>query len=70
MIRTAFLLLCVVVANATAAPLSVKVVLASEPSLNATSTLLLGEKDAVLVDVPFTRSDGHQIGRASCRERV
>lgn len=44
-----------------AAPLTVKVVLASEPSLNATSTLLLGEKDAVLVDVPFTRSDGHRL---------
>ena len=61
MIRIALLMLCAVAANATAAPLTVKVVLASEPSLNATSTLLLGEKDAVLVDVPFTRSDGHRL---------
>ena len=61
MIRIAFLVLCAMAASATAAPLAVKVVLASEPSLNATSTLLLGEKDAVLVDVPFTRSDGHRL---------
>jgi glyoxylase-like metal-dependent hydrolase (beta-lactamase superfamily II) len=46
---------------ASAAPLAIKVVLASEQSLNATSTLVLGEKDAVLVDVPFTRSDGHRL---------
>lgn len=44
-----------------AAPLTVKVLVSSEASLNATSTLLLGEKDAVLVDVPFTRSDGHRL---------
>jgi len=61
MIRIALFALCALAANATAAPLTVKVVLASEPSLNATSTLLLGEKDAVLVDVPFTRSDGHRL---------
>ena len=61
MIRIAFLVFCALAASATAAPLAVKVVLASEPSLNATSTLLLGEKDAVLVDVPFTRSDGHRL---------
>jgi glyoxylase-like metal-dependent hydrolase (beta-lactamase superfamily II) len=52
---------CAVAANAFAAPITVKVILASEASLNATSTLLLGEKDAVLVDVPFTRSDGHRL---------
>ena len=48
MIRIALLMLCAVAANATAAPLTVKVVLASEPSLNATSTLLLGEKEPSL----------------------
>jgi glyoxylase-like metal-dependent hydrolase (beta-lactamase superfamily II) len=44
-----------------ATPITVKVVLASEASLNATSTLILGEKDAVLVDAPFTRSDAHRL---------
>jgi glyoxylase-like metal-dependent hydrolase (beta-lactamase superfamily II) len=48
-------------APARAAAPAIKVFVASEASLNATSTLLLGEKDAVLVDVPFTRSDGHRL---------
>jgi glyoxylase-like metal-dependent hydrolase (beta-lactamase superfamily II) len=49
--------------NALAAdvPLTLKVVTTSEASLNATSTLILGEKDAVLVDAPFTRSDAHRL---------
>jgi glyoxylase-like metal-dependent hydrolase (beta-lactamase superfamily II) len=39
-------------------PLTIKVITSSEPSLWASSTLIMGEKEAVLVDVPFTRSDG------------
>ena len=60
MIRFALLMCCAMAAHA-ASPLQVRVIVASEASLNATSTLLLGEKDAVLVDVPFTRSDGHRL---------
>jgi len=64
-VRLRMLLATALAAAATAAtpaaPPTVRVILASEPSLNATSTLLLGEKDAVLVDVPFTRSDGHRL---------
>lgn len=41
-----------------AAPLQLKVFMSSEASLYATSTLIMGKKEALLVDVPFTRSDG------------
>jgi glyoxylase-like metal-dependent hydrolase (beta-lactamase superfamily II) len=40
---------------------SVRVITGSDASLNANFALLLGEKDAVLVDVPFTRSDAHRL---------
>ena len=46
-------------ASAKAKPaLTIKVITSSEPSLYADSTLIMGEHDAVLVDVPFARSDG------------
>jgi glyoxylase-like metal-dependent hydrolase (beta-lactamase superfamily II) len=40
------------------APLQIKVIQASEPSLFSDSTMIMGEKEIVLVDPPFTRSDG------------
>ena len=40
------------------APLQIKVITSSEPSLFSDSTLIMGEKDMVLVDPPFTRADG------------
>jgi glyoxylase-like metal-dependent hydrolase (beta-lactamase superfamily II) len=43
------------------APLQLKVIMSSEASLNATSTLIMGEKEALLVDVPFTRADGLRV---------
>ena len=42
-------------------PLTIKVITSSEASLWASSTLIMGEHDAVLVDVPFTRSDGFRL---------
>ncbi len=41
--------------------LSLKVFTGSDASLNANFALLMGKTDAVLVDVPFTRSDGHRL---------
>jgi glyoxylase-like metal-dependent hydrolase (beta-lactamase superfamily II) len=46
---------------AAAPPLTLKVIVTSEASLNATATIIMGQKDAVLVDVPFTRSDAHRL---------
>ncbi len=45
-------------ASAKQKPLTFKVITSSEGSLWASSTLIMGEHDAVLVDVPFTRADG------------
>jgi len=42
-------------------PLSVQVITTSEQSLYANMTLIKGEQDMVLVDVPFTRSDTHRL---------
>jgi glyoxylase-like metal-dependent hydrolase (beta-lactamase superfamily II) len=42
-------------------PLTLKIMTASETSLNANSALIMGKTDAVLIDVPFTRSDGHRL---------
>jgi glyoxylase-like metal-dependent hydrolase (beta-lactamase superfamily II) len=44
-----------------AAPLDVQVIQTSEGSLFANITLIKGQKSAVLVDAPFTRSDAHRI---------
>jgi len=41
-----------------AAPLQIKVITSSEPSLFSDSTMIMGETDMVLVDPPFTRADG------------
>jgi len=42
-------------------PLTLKVITSSEPSLYTNFTLVMGEKDAALVDAPFTRSDAHRV---------
>ena len=42
-------------------PLTLKVITSSEPSLYTDFTLVMGEKDAVLIDAPFTRSDAHRV---------
>lgn len=42
-------------------PLTLKVITSSEPSLYTNFTLVMGEKDAVLIDAPFTRSDAHRV---------
>lgn len=43
------------------APLKLKVVTSSEGSLYANFTLIMGEKELVVVDAPFTRSDAHRL---------
>lgn len=43
------------------APLTLKVMTVSESSLWANCTLVMGKTDAVLIDVPFTRSDAHRV---------
>lgn len=42
-------------------PLTFKVITSSEASLYTNFTLVMGEKDAVLIDAPFTRSDAHRV---------
>jgi glyoxylase-like metal-dependent hydrolase (beta-lactamase superfamily II) len=42
-------------------PLQVEVLRSSEGSLFSNSTLIMGEKDAVLVDPPFTRADAYRL---------
>lgn len=49
---------------AAAAQLELKVVQGSEASLLANATLILGEKEAILVDPPFTRADGLRLAAA------
>src|SRR3989338_3245890 len=41
--------------------LTLKVITSSESSLYTNFTLVMGEKDAVLIDAPFTRSDAHRV---------
>jgi glyoxylase-like metal-dependent hydrolase (beta-lactamase superfamily II) len=48
-------------APAPAAPLEIQVLQTSQGSLYAGIALIKGEKGAVLVDAPFTRSDAHRI---------
>jgi glyoxylase-like metal-dependent hydrolase (beta-lactamase superfamily II) len=43
------------------APLTLKVITSSEASLYANLTLVMGKREAALIDVPFTRSDGHRL---------
>lgn len=47
--------------NAQEQPLTLKVITSSEASLYTNFTLVMGEKDAVLIDAPFTRSDAHRL---------
>lgn len=58
-------LLCVPLAPcalaAEAAPLQLKVMTVSEPSLYANMTLVMGPTESALIDVPFTRSDAHRV---------
>jgi glyoxylase-like metal-dependent hydrolase (beta-lactamase superfamily II) len=42
-------------------PLTVKIVTSSPGSLNTNFTLVMGEKEAVLVDAPFLKSDAHRL---------
>jgi len=44
-----------------AAPLEIQVIQTSVGSLYANMTLIKGDKSAVLVDAPFTRSDAHRV---------
>ena len=48
-------------AHAAEAPLELRVITSSAASLHTNFTLILGKKDAVLVDAPFTRSDAHRL---------
>ena len=47
--------------NAQEQTLTLKVITSSESSLYTNFTLVMGEKDAVLIDAPFTRSDAHRM---------
>lgn len=42
-------------------PLTLKVITSSPGSLNTHYTIIMGEKDAVLVDAPFLRSDAYRL---------
>jgi glyoxylase-like metal-dependent hydrolase (beta-lactamase superfamily II) len=42
-------------------PLSVEVLRTSAGSLHSNAALIMGEKDAVLVDPPFTKADAHRV---------
>jgi glyoxylase-like metal-dependent hydrolase (beta-lactamase superfamily II) len=55
-----YLSLCVHV-HAQQEGLKLKVITSSEGSLYANFTLIMGEKDMVLVDAPFTMSDAHRL---------
>jgi glyoxylase-like metal-dependent hydrolase (beta-lactamase superfamily II) len=43
------------------APLKVEVLQTSAGSLHANAALIMGERDAVLVDPPFTKADAHRV---------
>jgi len=42
-------------------PLTLKVIHGGPTNFNSNVTLVMGEVDAVLIDVPFTRSQGHRV---------
>lgn len=48
-------------AEAQQKPLTIKVFTAGEKGLNANATIISGEKEAVLVDAPFTRADAFRL---------
>ena len=55
--------LCLLATNlfAQGTPLAIRVITSSPGSLNTNFTLIWGETDAVLVDVPFLRSDAYRL---------
>ncbi len=65
MIRKSILALAAALLSTTAQaqekPLTVETLRTSEGSLFANIALIKGEKDAVLVDAPFTRADAHRV---------
>lgn len=61
LLAIALLLLAPVGARAEPAPLKVEVLRTSAGSLYANVALIEGEKDAVLVDAPFTVADAHRV---------
>lgn len=48
-------------ASAESAPLKLKVVTSSESNLYTNYSIVMGEKDALLVDAPFSRSEAHRL---------
>jgi glyoxylase-like metal-dependent hydrolase (beta-lactamase superfamily II) len=58
---TALVISLALPAAAQEGPLRLKVVTSSEGSLYANFTMIMGEKELVLVDAPFTRSDAHRL---------
>ena len=66
MLRTLLALLALLIALPLAAqdsapPLRVEVLRTSAGSLHSNATLIMGERDAVLVDPPFTKADAHRV---------
>jgi len=60
--RLLFLLSCLVSASTQAAEdLTLKVITSNESSLHANFTLVMGEKEMVLIDAPFTNADAHRL---------
>jgi len=60
--RLLFLLTCLVSASTQAAEdLTLKVITSNESSLHANFTLVMGEKEMVLIDAPFTNADAHRL---------
>lgn len=57
----ALLLAAPAVAQADEPPLTVQVLRTSEGSLHVNSALIMGEREAVLVDPPFTLADAHRV---------
>ncbi len=47
--------------NAASDDLSLKVITSNESSLHANFTLVMGERDMVLIDAPFTNADAHRL---------
>ncbi|MCX7677190.1 MAG: MBL fold metallo-hydrolase [Alteraurantiacibacter sp.] len=57
----ALLLAAPVAAQGSASPLAIQVLRTSEGSLHVNSALIMGEREAVLVDPPFTLADAHRV---------
>jgi glyoxylase-like metal-dependent hydrolase (beta-lactamase superfamily II) len=61
LIALALMLAAAVPAAAQPKPLTVRIITSSPGSLNTNFTLIMGEKDAVLIDAPFLKSDAHRL---------